>query len=99
MKKRVAVVTVDGEIKDLDLPISECRLKEVALGVSFNADEEKLAIDFIRRVHFGLCPLSDERICELTNGISARTRSSEDVEIAKWILDVWPIVQQHRRFM
>lgn len=95
--RRILVVTVDGEIKDINLPISECRLQEIARGTSFNADEEKLALEFMRRVHVGECPLSEERICELTTGVCARTKSSEDVEIAKWMLEIWKVVQQHCR--
>lgn len=73
----IRVVTADGALADLNLPISRISLEDVrAERRSFVVDEEKAVIAFARSVSISdkPFPLDGERFTELIGG--SRTKTS-----------------------
>lgn len=94
----VRVVTADGNISDIKLPIARVALEDVrSERRGFIADEEKQVIAFAHSVSVSGMPfpMDEDRFAEVANG--GRTRSSEDYEIAGWVLMVWDVIEALRR--
>lgn len=94
----VRVVTTDGNLADIKLPIARAALEDVrAERRGFIADEEKAVVAFAHAVSVSGMPfpMDEERFTEVSNG--GRTRSNEDYEIAEWVLVVWDAIEAMRR--
>lgn len=95
----IVVVTVEGRIEDVKLPLDERRLEEIRdhTGTSIIVDEERLMLEWLKGVEFGDRPIDDERLGHLLNNRGERTRIAEDQAIARWILAAWDAIKELKR--
>lgn len=92
---KIAVISTDGCLKDIKLPIEESRLNLVAETNNFLEREEEIKIlQWVKSVHTREleCPISDGRMEELLTHM--RTLPEEDKILCNYVLDVWKVVQR-----
>jgi hypothetical protein len=100
MSRPTTVITVDGRLSDVTLPLPVGRLLSMtnsAAGNAFNEEEEAALTAWLGRIAVSTlpCPIADERWLELSGG--RRTTTSEDRMLAQWVLAIWEAIQGHLR--
>lgn len=95
----IVVITTARNLSDVKLPIdrSELDLLIDTSGV-FSHDQERAIIQWANDVSVsGLpFPIDEERRKAIDDG--GRTSKLEDMEIAKWVLEVWDVIERWRHY-
>lgn len=99
MKHNIVVITTTYNLFDVKLPIerSELDLLIDTSGV-FSHDQERAIIQWSNDVSIsGLpFPIDEERRKVIDGG--GRTSKIEDMEIAKWVLEAWNVIERWRHY-
>lgn len=91
------VITVDGKLAEVKLPLPMERLVDVGQERScFNNGEEEKAIAWGMAVSVSDMPfpMSEDRCQEILNSEGSRSKSSEDYEVARWVIKAYKIIEK-----
>lgn len=99
---RIVVICVNGELKDVQLPLTKDRLEHIERhdGLTTSYDEERAMLKWLRNVAVGEVedrPIDEERLALLLDNRNERTRVAEDQAIAGWILMAWKAIEEALR--
>lgn len=97
-KPGIFVVTSDGRLRDVRLPLDRSRIEIVANGsVCFAADEERIVCEWCRSV--SISGIEDDLPEDIIQNVlidGKRTSSDQDRILAEWVLRVWVFIETIR---
>jgi hypothetical protein len=96
--QRIVVITSDGPLNKIQLPLPLNRLEAISRNGGMNAEEEAKVCSWCLSVSVAgvECGVSEEVIKSVLSTPGKRTTSTEDTVLAEWVLRTWAVIESLR---